>query len=111
KFERIKPSKHSIETALLNDAKSKFNSILFWKNKKKHRQFISDNLETELEKAIRNWALKKEKFEKLELVKEKEVNLRHYNAYKQQKKNLIDNLNAEETYVLNSFEALLKEIS
>lgn len=111
KFEPIKPSKNSIETALLNDAKSKFNSIIFWKNKKKRRQFVSDNLELELEKATKNWTLEKEKFENLELVKEKEVNIRNYNAYKQQKKNLIDNLNAEETYVLNSFESLLKEIS
>jgi len=110
-FDILKPSKTSIEKELLKEAKNKFNSILFWKNKKNRMQFIADNLETELKKSIENWETKKENFENSEQIKEKDFNLNYLKVFEQEKENLIGNLNATEFYVLNNFETILNEIN
>ncbi|MBJ2173061.1 DUF4236 domain-containing protein [Aureibaculum sp. A20] len=110
RFDILKPSKFSIEKELLKEAKSKFNSILFWKNKKKRTQFIADNLETELKKSLENWKTKKENFENSEQTKEKDKNINYHKSFEREKENLIGNLNATEFYVLNNFETVLNEI-
>ena len=110
KFDILEPSKSSIEKELLKEAKSKFNSVLFWKNKKRRTQFISDNLEQRLKKSVENWKTKKENFENSEVSKEKEINLNYHKTFEQKKENLYGNLNGTENYVLNNFETILKEI-
>ncbi|TNJ41328.1 DUF4236 domain-containing protein [Tamlana fucoidanivorans] len=110
RFDILEPSKSSIEKELLIEAKSKFNSVLFWKNKKKRTQFITDNLEQTLKKSIENWKTQKENFENSELNKEKESNIEFLKAFEQKKENLLGNLNGAENYVINNFETVLKEI-
>jgi hypothetical protein len=110
KFDILEPSKSSIEKELLKEAKSKFNSVLFWKNKKRRTQFISDNLEQRLKKSVENWKTKKENFENSEASKEKDINLNYHKTFEQKKENLFGNLNGTENYVLNNFETVLKEI-
>ncbi len=110
KYDILEPSKSSIEKELLKEAKNQFNSLLFWKNKKRRTQFISDNLEQRLKKSVENWKTKKEKFEKSEASKEKDINLNYHKIFEQKKENLFGNLNGTENYVLNNFETILKEI-
>ena len=110
KFDILEPSRSSIEKELLKEAKSKFNSVLFWKNKKRRTQFISDNLEQKVKKSVENWKTKKENFENSEAIKENEINLNYHKNFEQKKKNLNGNLNGAENYVLNNFETILKEI-
>lgn len=110
KFDVLIPSKKSIEQELLKVAKSKFNSVLFWKNKKKRTHFIQDNLDIKLRQSIENWETKKERFEKSEQIKEKDINLTYLKTFEQEKENLSNNLNATENFVLNNFETILNEI-
>ena len=110
KFDVLEPSKSLIKKELLKEAKSKFNSILFWKNKKKRIEFVGNNLESELKKSIKNWKTKKEKFENSEQTQEKDINLNYHETFEREKENLTGNLNATEIYVLNNFETVLKEI-
>ncbi len=110
KFEIINPSKSSIEKELLKEAKTKYNSILFWKNKKKRNQYIQENLDQKLKSSIETWEKQKLTFENSEQTKEKDINKNYIKTYEQEKQNLIDNLNATESFVLKNFETILNEI-
>ncbi len=110
KYDVLQPSKVLIEKKLLKEAKSKFNSVFFWKNKKNRKQFIEENLEQELKKSIENWKKQKEDFEKSEETKEREINQNYLKVFEQEKENLIDNLNATKSFVFKNFETILNEI-
>ncbi|TJY34074.1 DUF4236 domain-containing protein [Pontimicrobium aquaticum] len=110
KFEVLKPTKSSIERELLKEAKIKFNSILFWKNKKNRSQYVQENIEQKLNSSIENWEKQKADFEKSEKTKEKDINKNYLKTFEQEKENLIDNLNATESFVLKNFETILNEI-
>lgn len=109
-FDVLKPSKKSIEQNLSEVSKNKFDSVLFWKNKKKRTEFIQDNLDIELKNAIENWEIKKENFEKSELQEGKDINVTYLNTFEQEKENLSNNLNAAENFVLINFQKIINEI-
>ncbi|ADV48759.1 hypothetical protein Celal_1447 [Cellulophaga algicola DSM 14237] len=110
KFEILKPSESSIEQKLISEAKIKFNSVLFWKNKSSRNEFVKNNLDLRLRKSIKDWEIKKVNFEKSEQAKEIDNNANYLKAFEQEKENLQANLDATENFVLANFETILKEI-
>lgn len=110
KFEIVKPSKSSIEKELLKEAKTQYNSILFWNNKKNRNQFIRENLDQKLNSSIEIWEKQKLTFENSEETKEKDINKNYLKTYEQEKQKLIDSLTAMENFVLKNFKTILDEI-
>lgn len=110
KFEILKPSESSIEKKLISEAKIKFNSVLFWKNKNSRNEYVKNNLGLELRKSIEVWETKNENFEKSEHAKETDLNANYLKTFEQEKENLQANLDATENFVLANFETILKEI-
>ncbi|MET6989142.1 DUF4236 domain-containing protein [Sediminicola arcticus] len=109
-FDKSKPSVDSVKNILSNEAVRKFNSVLFWKNKKNRLEYIESNLDKRLNDLIAQWEEQKEDFEKSEIIREKESNEDSLKTYQTKKDILIKNLNGTENFVLQNFEAILNEI-
>lgn len=109
-FDKSKPSVDSVKTLLTKEAVMKFNSVLFWKNKKNRIKHIENNLDQYLKNAMACWLVEKDDFEKGESIREIQSNEDSQIAYDTKKDNLTKNLNGEEDFVLKNFEAILNEI-
>ena len=109
-FNTPKPTKEAVEHRLQKEAEGKFTSILFWRNKRSINEYVADNLNKEYSDMIAQWEREKRGFEQLQQVTESEANDRYLKLYEEDKKILEGSLEATEYYVVNNFEALLKEI-
>ncbi|WP_298248414.1 DUF4236 domain-containing protein [uncultured Christiangramia sp.] len=111
RFEKNKPLLQEIEKELLSEAKEKYKSILFWKNGKKRKIYISENIENRFETRLKNWENEKSFFESKESEKEEKQNKKFKEDFEFKKRILQGNLEGTSEAVLMNFETILNEIS
>lgn len=110
RFKTNKPSLQEIELELLKEAKEKFNSILFWKNGKNRKTYISENIENRHKTRLENWEKEKGFFESKESEKEAKQNKEFQENFEFKKRILKGNLEGKSEAVLLNFETILNEI-
>lgn len=111
RFVKNKPVLQEIEKELLNEAKEKYKSILFWKNEKKRKIYISENIEDRFETRLENWENDKSTFESKESEKEEKQNKEFKEDFVFKKRILQGNLEGTSEAVLINFETILNEIN
>jgi hypothetical protein len=109
-FDKSKPTIDSVKTLLSKEAARKFNSVLFWKNKKNRLEYVENNFDEKLKDLITSWVEEKGDFEKSESIREKQSNEDSQRTYDTKKDTLIKNLNGNVDFVLQNFEVILNEI-
>ena len=109
-FNVPKPTKDTIEKALKEESIELFNSLWFWKNQKNRRKFVTENLESRLEKSIKDWEKAKKAQEDNTKHFEKQFNIQQEKQIKEEKELLQHNIEGKEYVVLNNFQDILNEI-
>jgi hypothetical protein len=110
RFKKTKPTIQDIETELLKEAKEKYRSILFWKNWKNRKIYISENLENRQKTRLENWEHEKNFFDNKESEVEKIKNEEFLRDFEFKKNLLKGNLEGTSEAVLTNFETILNEI-
>ena len=105
-FSLQKPMEESIKQQLEKESKEMFNSILFWKNKKRRKDYVSENLDINLNSALKDWTVEKNYFIESEIIKEKSINKQFQKEYE----DLNESLNGISDFVILNFETILDEI-
>ena len=110
KFQQKEPTREDVEEELSKEANQKFQSILFWKNKKNRQAFIAENLSNKYMIIWESWKNEKTLFKSTESEKEREQNAEFQKDYEIKKKLLKGNLEGTSEAVLMNFETILNEI-
>ncbi|WP_320054445.1 DUF4236 domain-containing protein [uncultured Acetobacteroides sp.] len=111
KFNITKPSIEGIIKDLESEAKKNISSILFWQNKKKRNQYISDNKEQRYKEELEKWEIIQREFEDAENSTEIEQNNLLYQEYQNKKNELEGYINGNGDYVSSKIESILSEIT
>ncbi|WP_026914884.1 DUF4236 domain-containing protein [Christiangramia portivictoriae] len=111
RFKKREPSLEETEKELLREAKENYRSILFWKNSKNRKIYISENLEVRYKTRLENWRHEKSFFENEESEKERKKNDEFQKEFEFKKRLLEGNLEGTSEAVLMNFETILNEIN
>lgn len=111
RFKKNKPLLQDVEKELLKEAKEKYNSILFWKNGKNRKIYVSENIESKYNNRLKSWENEKIFFESKESEKEGKQKKEFQKDFELKKRLLEGNLEGTSEAVLMNFETILNEIN
>lgn len=105
-----KPTISNSENELVGIARKKIKSILFWTNKAKRENYVSENLDDFHSGKVKEWENNLAKHKESEKARQKEIE--NFNLEIDNRRNLINNyvLKGEESYVASAIEERLAEI-
>lgn len=109
-FKKNKPTLQETEKELLLEAKEKYKSLLFWKNRKNREIYISDNIESRQKNRLENWENEKSLFDSNEAENEERKNEEFQKDFECKRELLKGNLEGSSEAVFMNFETILNEI-
>lgn len=109
-FDVPKPNLDSAKERVAKEARKEIHSILFWTNKEKREQYVTDHLSERLVDYIKEWESSRESFEKQQDNKEKAFNDKAKAEYDSEKQALEDFLIPTDNEILNKADKLLEDI-